>query len=405
MNHMAKMNILFVHNGPCRIFDKFNSGAAVRNTLFVKALTQLGHVDIVSFYKDELRSNIENCNVINVSITSSQKRNSYRGKQWIDLLFRPFSPFTYYYVNQEKERLIDEFFDTNHYDYIACRYIENAVTCGLVKYRNKLILDLDDNPAQAIKIKTRFNSSEYAYKRWKYKLKSITAVRMTRRFLDKVFCSFYSNPLEKPSPKSVLLYNTTSIEEPNKDISKATPFRLFMVGLLDYPPNKEGCSHFVKEVFPLVKSSIPEAELHIAGKCSDYSFLEEMNATDGVKALGFVEDIAREYQDARIIIVPVYSGSGTSVKFIEGLMMNRPVISTSMGARGFEHIFRDEEHYLQARDDRDFANKIIVLLRDMEMSMRLAKNALKLSKECFSQEGFMSTVRETVIYLIESTDE
>ena len=398
------MNILFVNNGPFRMFDRLDSGASVRNTLFVRALSQLGHVDVISFHRDELKSNIENCDVINAWVPKAEKRDSFRGKGWLDLIFRPFSPFTYFPVDENKEEFIDGYWRAGSYDYIACRYIYNAAICGLFKYRDKLIIDLDDNPAKVYKLNMKYNSFRYMHKRLKYRIQTWTIGGMVRKQMDSVFCSFYSNPLEKPSPKSVLLYNTTTIKDRIDDITDATPYRILIVGWLDYYPNKEGSRHFVANIFPLIKSALPEAELHIAGKCSDPSVIEGMNDAEGVKALGFVDDIAREYRESRVIVIPVYHGSGTSVKFIEGVMVNRPIVSTPLGARGFEHICKEGEHYLEATDDNDFTEKVIRLLKSTEESKRLAHNALQLGRRHFSQEGFMSTVRETVTNLVKSAN-
>ena len=397
------MNILFVHDGPFRIFDNLDSGASVRNTLFVKALSQFGHVDVISFYEGELRSNIENCDVINVKLNSSIERRSYRGKKWIDLFFRLENPYTFFPLDSQKEKYIDEHFRNHSYDFVACRYIKNAIRCGLLKYREKLIIDIDDNPANAYKIEASHTHPLYVHTHWRLFVQGKTIGRMVKKVIKKTFCTFYSNPFEKPSSKSVLLYNTTSTDANIIDITDSTPFRILVVSWMDYYPNKEGCSHFVKRVFPLIQSEIPGIELHIAGKCSDAQYIEQLNVIEGVKVLGYVDDIARVYQESRAVIIPVYYGSGTSVKFIEGLMMNRPVVSTPMGARGFNLVCRDGEHFLLANNDNEFAGKVIDLLKDIELSKRLAHNALVTGREYFSQEGFMATVRNAVLNSVEQS--
>ena len=395
------MNILFIHDGPFRIFDKLDSGASVRNTLFVKALSQLGHVDVISFYKEDFKSNIDNCTVINARVDIPEAQKSFRGKKWLDLIFTPLSPYTYFPVNPEKERIIDEYCRANSYDYIACRYVVNAACCGLFKYQDKLILDVDDNPTNVYKLQTGDLRFLRAYKRWRLLIQGKMISRMIHKVLKKTFCSFYSNPLEKPSRRSVYLYNTTAIEEKVEDITDSTPCRIMTVGWLDYPPNQEGCKHFADKVFPLIKAVIPNTEFHIVGRCSNPYFIDNLNSVEGVRMQGFVDDITKEYQDSRVVIVPVYCGTGTSVKLIEGLMMNRPVVSTPIGARGFDHVFQEGNHFMTARDDKDFAEKAIALLKDAELSKRLAHNALKAGEKYFSQEGFMSTVRETVMNLSE----
>lgn len=56
------MNILFISEESC--FDSVKTGSAVRDHMFVKALSQIGHVDVISFYKEPLVSNFPNCDVV-----------------------------------------------------------------------------------------------------------------------------------------------------------------------------------------------------------------------------------------------------------------------------------------------------------------------------------------------------
>lgn len=46
------MNILFISTEGC--FDSVKTGGAVRDHMFLKALSQIGHVDVISFYEEPL---------------------------------------------------------------------------------------------------------------------------------------------------------------------------------------------------------------------------------------------------------------------------------------------------------------------------------------------------------------
>ena len=56
------MKILFITSNSA-LFS-LDSGGAMRNNLFVGALSQIGHVDVISFNQKDLVSNVNNCNVI-----------------------------------------------------------------------------------------------------------------------------------------------------------------------------------------------------------------------------------------------------------------------------------------------------------------------------------------------------
>ena len=395
------MRILFVNSDNIRVFDKLDSGAAMRTHLFIKALAQLGHVDLISFSNEDLVSNIEGCDVINagqyIKTAEGEKKRSIRGKAWLDMLFKPSDPYTYFHRNRVKEQYIDRFIHNHDYDFIACRYIDIAVSYGLIKYSEKLIIDVDDNPINVCMVRDDLFTYKSIIKRWKNALRGRLIGRAVEDILGKSFCSFYSSPLEPPSPKSVLLYNTVASVEKIPDITDSTTGRLLFIGGLDYPPNKQGIKHFATNVFPSVKLRFPNAELIIVGKSTDDLFIEELDSIGGVKMLGFVDDIAKEYEESRVVVIPVYHGSGTSVKFIEAIMMNRPIVSTPTGARGFEHICHDGEHFLLAKDDKEFADRVIDLLSSPNKSLYLAHNALEAGERHFSQYGFRKIVRDTVL--------
>lgn len=133
------------------------------------------------------------------------------------------------------------------------------------------------------------------------------------------------------------------------------------------------------------------------GKTKDATLIKRLNSIPGVSALGFVENLSAEYENSRVLIVPIYQGAGTSVKFVEGLMTNRPIVSTPMGARGFEHLCKPEEHYLPAEDDDTFASNVIRLLESVELSNKLSHNAYETGFANFSQDRFYAIVREAIL--------
>ena len=140
------MNILFI-SCVYRIFDGIDCGASNRSTMFVKSLAKIGHVDVVSFGKDLINSNIDNCEVIyNKSIPQKYADTKLeRIKGYLRLLAQPCNPNTYYTLDKQCEEIIDKLLTQKKYDIIACRYIGEAIRCGLDKYAGRLVVDVDDN--------------------------------------------------------------------------------------------------------------------------------------------------------------------------------------------------------------------------------------------------------------------
>lgn len=389
------MNILFVS---CyfRLFGNPDCGGATRSNMFLKALSQIGDVDVVSFYKEPQLSDIPNCHVvwdkyIPISVGAVAKK-----LRKIRLLLSPSSPRAYYPLNRQCESIVNRQYNKKKYDIIACRYIMDAVTCGLEKFSSKLVIDVDDNLISAYKRNMSVLIEKHPWTRGIALFECRHVGRMQERFLRKVMCSFYSNIEEPTSKGSFYLHNVASQTVSLPAVTEITPVRLLFVGWLDFPPNKNGIIHFVRKVFPLIKKRIPKAELHIVGKSKDVELLKQFNAIDGVSALGYVEDIIEEYRNCRAVVLPIYDGAGTSVKFIEGLMMNRPVLSTPMGVRGFEKLCTPCEHYMLAETDDQFAEKAAVLLESVSKANEMAKKANIVGRANFSQEKFCEIVKNAI---------
>lgn len=387
------MRILLIANRFNKIF-KIDSGGALRNNLFVRALSEIGHVDVICFSHNGLVSNIPNCDVIFSKMMYKDEGYMEAARSLVCMTLWPLKPNSYYQVDKEKADIVKSFVEETEYDIIACRYIDTAIICGLLRYKDRLVIDADDNPVSVLKSLAILASSKL--ERWKKQYESKRIGRMVENMLNGIRCSFCSNPLELPSPHTIYLHNTTVLRQFPVDIVETNSSRILFVGWMGYPPNKQGITHFVESVFPHIKRVVPNAELHIVGS-GEPAFLTYLNGKDGVRAIGRVDDIVPEYQEASVVVIPIYYGSGTSVKFIEALFMNRPVVSSPMGARGFSEVCKDGQDYMLANTDEEFANKTIELLRSETKSKEIAKNGYLMAKKHFSQEMFVEIVKNAII--------
>ena len=283
-----------------------------------------------------------------------------------------------------------------HYDLVACRYIGEAVQCGLERYKDRLVVDVDDNLTSALlRDLATAPPKKCAVKRWLYNWRAYAIGFMAQRYLRGVRVSFHSNIAEPMTRKSVYLHNTTMLRKQVPDVNVNTPLRLLIVGWLNFAPNILGTLHFAEQVFPKIKQAVPGATLHIAGR-GDQWVIERLNAIDGVQALGYVDDIVEEYHQCRIIIVPIYQGSGTSVKFTEGLMMNRPTVATPLGVRGFESFCKPDSEYLLAESDEEFATKVVYLLQHSNEAQLIARRANAVAQRHISPERFVEIVAQSI---------
>ena len=384
------MNILFVNN-LYPLFDRGDSGASNRSTMFITALTALGHVDVVSFLGGE-KSNVKGCEVIYSKDCPAPKENGRVGK--FKKLLRPWDIHAIFPLNTEKEQVIDAFVQEKKYDYIAVRYINEAAECGLLKYADRLLLDLDDNPYKA-SLNTAQNARTLRNRIYSY-LYARELKWQVERTTKHVYRVFHSNPTEKPVEKSIYLHNVAMCDHPLPDITVKTPMQLLVIGTWHYAPNRDGLRHFLANVYPKVCETIPNVNLRVVGRIQEDALREEWSKEKNVTLVGYAQDLTKEYANVRMAIVPLYRGSGTSIKLLEAMCINRACVSTEQGARGMDGILTPDIDYLYVADDEAFAKKIIETITDVDTCNKLAHNALRAMNEHLSKTKFIEIVKNSV---------
>lgn len=163
--------------------------------------------------------------------------------------------------------------------------------------------------------------------------------------------------------------------------SPKIPFSIFHIGSLEWLPNLDGLQWFIDEILPLVVEKHPQTKLFVYGK-----FLEKLFIPDKMKnniiMVGFVEKLWEELKDKMIGIIPLRVGSGIRIKILELLAQGHFIISTSIGKEGIQII--NTEHFLEADDRDNFAEKIIKTFNNEYDYKQICLNAQTLMKEKYS---------------------
>jgi|GEM_PF-2205394 len=158
-------------------------------------------------------------------------------------------------------------------------------------------------------------------------------------------------------------------------------------------PNADGLSWFMKDVWPDINRRVPKAVIEVIGKWSAEGQAEIPNHAD-IHFLGFVEDLEAALT-GKIMIVPLWIGSGIRTKILAAWGSSCPVISTVVGAEGLPGT--PGEHYLVADDAPAFADACVALAGDVGELNRISGNALELVQEKFS----LSAVKNTRLAIYE----
>jgi len=169
------------------------------------------------------------------------------------------------------------------------------------------------------------------------------------------------------------------------------PARLGFIGSFLWMPNRVGVEWFIRDVWPLIKRDAPDIKLRLIGKGSNENYPSMGPDIDG---LGYVEDITEEVATWSAMIVPVTVGGGTRVKIAEAFSRKCPIVSTTLGAFGYQVL--NGEDLLIADKAQDFASACVLLLKNTELGSKISENAWKKFLKNWTWDSIGTSVSKAV---------
>jgi glycosyltransferase involved in cell wall biosynthesis len=148
------------------------------------------------------------------------------------------------------------------------------------------------------------------------------------------------------------------------------PLRVGFIGSFEHAPNVLGARWFVRNVWPRVLKKQPTARLRLVGTGGcEIVWPEGQN----IEALGFVADAETEMSTWALSVAPILTGGGTRVKMAESFSRRCPVVSTSLGAYGYD--VTDGQEAFVTDDPELFAERCLQILEDPALGVKMAENA------------------------------
>lgn len=181
------------------------------------------------------------------------------------------------------------------------------------------------------------------------------------------------------------------LHDPGKTFDERTD--LLFVGGFAHKPNEDAVIFFIEEIFPLIKSLVPDIAIDIVGP-NPSDRVTACNSKN-VRILGFVPDVEPYLRNARVCVAPLrYGGAGTKGKVGEALSHNLPVVTTSIGAEGFG--LTDGVDARIADDPLSFANAVHQVYSNKELWQRLADNGRVVIEKNFAPEAVADQINRSV---------
>ena len=155
------------------------------------------------------------------------------------------------------------------------------------------------------------------------------------------------------------------------------------------------------DAFAAVCKKIPNAQLCMIGDEKSDALekkLDMLNIASRVMLLKYVSqaEMIEKLQQADVFVIPSYQ-EGFCISGLEAMACACPVVSTRCGGPT-DYVIDGKNGYLVDFDARELAEKIITIVADRDLRMRLSVGALEMVEKNYSE----ASVKEKLISVIES---
>ena len=185
-----------------------------------------------------------------------------------------------------------------------------------------------------------------------------------------------------PSIQSCVVSNAVDVDyfRPRPDDAACDGRTVLFFGTFNYFPNRDAVLFFLREVWPRLAASHPEARLKLIGADPPKEVLA--HAGPRVEVVGMVDDLRPHLAEAAVAIAPLLIGGGTRLKIVEAMAMAKAVVSTSLGAEGIAA--EPGREIALADDPADFAATLKRVLEDRSLRERMGLAARALVEKRYS---------------------
>ncbi len=141
------------------------------------------------------------------------------------------------------------------------------------------------------------------------------------------------------------------------------------IGTMYWPPNIDGITWFLDEIYPRVKAQVPDVRCTLIGARPPASISDRAKTDPSLTVTGYVADPLPYLRDSSMMVVPLRSGGGMRVKILNALSQGIPMVSTTVGCEGIA--VTHGEDILVADDPAAFADATVRLLKDAALNQHV----------------------------------
>ncbi|MGH7178164.1 MAG: glycosyltransferase family 4 protein [Tepidisphaeraceae bacterium] len=277
------------------------------------------------------------------------------------------------------------------FDLLIGRYV-TPVTKLRALERQRRYVDADDFVYRYVPSADGWHAKAFAHAR------SAARLELSRRALARFDHVWMCSPRDlqlAALSNSSLLPNVVHVPTHAPRAPAASCQSILFVGSLWYEPNRHAVDWFLKNCWPAIRRTLPEASLRLVGATSA-DVLKRWQSVAGVSAPGFIADLAVEYEACAFTIAPIWFGGGTQIKVLESLAFSRAAVVSRFVGERYGNAFADGQSLALASNAEEMIERCLSLLRNPSMAADLARNGHETVQGQFTWPAFRAAVLDSI---------
>ena len=182
-------------------------------------------------------------------------------------------------------------------------------------------------------------------------------------------------------------------------IEEVRPFSsradIAFLGGFQHFPNVEAVEWFIKNVMPLLETSLPGVRFRVYGSNVPKQLLDLAKQSKNVVIEGWVADVAEVYNTCKVFLAPLQSGAGIKGKVIGALCHGLPCVLSSIAVEGIA--IGDGVHAAVANTPEQWEERITQLYTDEKRWNNMSAFALEFAKLTYGMEKGVQDMQSALL--------
>ena len=174
------------------------------------------------------------------------------------------------------------------------------------------------------------------------------------------------------------------------------------IGNFIHEPNWQTVLRLKTEIWPLLRKRLPQVDLHIYGAYPSAKVLQLHNPKERFLIHGRAEEALTVVGQAKVMLAPISFGAGIKGKFIDGMRVGTPNVTTAIGMEAMAS--ESEWNGFVENEGADFVEKAVELYSNPTLWQEKQQKGVELLKNNYCKATFTRAFHKKVMQLDQAID-